>query len=96
MLILFGATPIWVATRLMRVKSAGFISCIVSFGATASITYLVKEFVTPAVIPSALLSIPIVGIANAFIFSTTVVKGAVISLLSGLLLAVVVIFLGAA
>lgn len=78
----------YAAIRLLGLKSASFILCLVSFGVSAGITYLIKAFITASAIPNALLCTVVAGVADAVIFGTTVVKGAMISVLSGLLLAV--------
>jgi len=93
MVFIAGVIPIWISAKLLNVKNASLVLCFVSFAASAAATYLVKTYITPSVLIGTIISVSLIGMANAFIFGTTIFKGAIISVLSGLLLAGAVIFM---
>ena len=86
--------PTWIAAMLLGVKERGFLRCAASVIVSVGVTYIVRQFISNDFI-GIFVGTPFVAIINAKIFETTIVRGGVISILAGVLLACLVLFLQA-
>lgn len=90
---IFAVLPIWFSAKILGVRNSGLAPSIISLMCNMAITLGVKALITPSAIVGALIGIPLIAFLNAKIFNTTIIKGAIISILSGVILAIVVIIL---
>jgi hypothetical protein len=82
--------PVWVSALLVGAKNRGVVACVLSVLANAGVTLSLQLFLTNIFVCS-LLGLPLIGFINSKIFETSFLKGMLIAILSGVLLAIVVI-----
>ena len=88
--LIWGLT--WLSAVIVGANNRGLGVCLVSFIANAVLTYC-SRFIISDIYVSFLICTPLIGFINSKIFETTFVRGMLISIIYGVLLAYFVIYM---
>lgn len=81
---------VWVSALIVRVKSNSFAKCALSFSLILLLGYGLK-LVVPEGPFATIISLPVSGYINSVIFKTTYLKGILMALITGVIMAAWVI-----
>jgi len=77
---------VWLSALLVGAKNKTIVSCVISFVVNSALTYMIK-LVVPELLISTIIMLPITGFVNSKILETSFVRGVLVSIITGLLLA---------